>query len=83
MGEPRGSFDVVRTIYVVREPCETNHVHEPKKANANRTMRTEIVFVQNGNHGSQYGSPVRKFVNPTIKNYNKILYIIKTINELM
>ena len=39
MGEPRGSFDVVRTIYVVREPCETNHVHEPK--NRKKPMRTE------------------------------------------
>ena len=54
-----------------------------KIAKANRTMRTEIVFVQNGNHGSQYGSSVRKFVNPTLKNYNKILYIIKTVIGLM
>ena len=39
MSEPRGSLYVVRTIYMVREPCETNHVGEPK--NDNQPIRTE------------------------------------------
>ena len=42
MSEARGSFDVVRTINMVREPCEANNVGEPKNdkqpnhANRNR-----------------------------------------------
>ena len=39
MGEPRGSFDVVRNKNMVREPCETNHVGEPK--NDKQPIRTE------------------------------------------
>ena len=49
MGEPRGSFDVVRTINMVREPCEANHVGEPKMTNSQYEPN-------HANHGSQVGS---------------------------